>query len=199
MKLGTGPPATVSANLKPPAGGAQDAPPRWSERLSALRWSWTEQQWFTGVVAIIGGYAWWEANSFSSRGQWFPLGIAAAITILAAIQFIREGLGAKTGQIMDIGVRSAGAEGARQALFIVLGIIFAMVILMGIITLQWASILVALVGPPVLMRNKTGYIGGAIGGLLIFMVIWQFFGGVFGSSGFVAVIWPDNYILEWFR
>jgi hypothetical protein len=98
---------------------------------------------------------------------------------------------------MDIGVRSAGMEGARSAGFIVLGVIAAMLFLMGIIGLEWASILVALFGPPLIMRNRTGVIGGIAGGVLIFLMNWLFFGGIFGSSGFVAVIWPEKFILEW--
>jgi hypothetical protein len=31
------------------------------------------------------------------------------------------------------------------------------------------------------------------------MLNWFFFGGIFGSMGIVAVIWPEKFILEWFN
>jgi hypothetical protein len=155
---------------------------------------------FTFGVILVTGIAWYLANNFSSRGQWFPLGLASIACILGIVQFLREGFGAKTGSIMDIGIRSAGQDGARSAGLIVAGFITGMVVLSGLIGLQYAAIFVALLGPPAIMGlNRTGIIGGLVGGGLIFLINWLFFGGIFGSTGLVSVIWPDTFILDWFR
>ncbi len=171
----------------------------WFERLANLRWHFIETQWFTAGVMLISAYAWYEATSFSSRGSWFPLGISIGMFFISSLQFIREGLGAKTGEIMDIGVRSKGMEGARSAGLIIMAVLALMIIGAGTIGLQYAAILVALFGPMVIMQDRTGLIGGLVGGSLITLLNWQFFGGILGSNGLVAVIWPEKFILELFR
>jgi hypothetical protein len=198
MKIGNlgAPPVDAAA---PPAGAAPDAPGSWMNKLTNLRWRFIETQWFSFTIMVIGAYAWYESTSFSSRGSWFPLGIAVPILVLSTAQFIREGLGTKTGDIMDIGIRSAGMEGARSAGLMIIGVIAMMIIGAGIFGLQYSAILVALLGPMLIMQNRIGVYGGLIGGSLITMLNWFFFGGIFGSMGIVAVIWPEKFILEWFN
>ena len=93
------------------------------------------------------------------------MGLSIIGLTLATVTFIREGLGTKTGDIMDIGIRSAGMEGARTAGLLFIVLLVGMLLLTGFFGLQWAAIAIALAGPPVMMQNKTGYIGGGIAGL----------------------------------
>jgi len=197
MKIGN--PASSEEAAALSNGAAQDSSLPWTAKLANLRWTFRETQWFSFVVMVIGAYAWYESYSFSSRGSWFPLGIAVPIFFLSSAQFIREGLGAKTGEIMDIGIRSAGMEGARSAGLMIVGVITLMIIGAGTIGLQYAAILVALLGPPAIMWNRLGIFGGLIGGSIIMALNGLFFGGIFGSNGVVAVIWPDKFILDFFR
>jgi putative tricarboxylic transport membrane protein len=197
MKIGSGTPPVET--VAPPAGAAPDAPAGWTSKLTSLTWQFRETQWFSFIVMVIGAYAWYEATSFSSRGQWFPVGIAVPILVLSTAQFLREGFGAKTGDIMDIGIRSAGMEGARSAGLLIIGVITLMIVGAGLFGLQYSAILVALLGPPLIMQNRVGVYGGLVGGTLITLLNWFFFGGIFGSDGVVAVIWPDKFILEWFN
>ena len=138
-------------------------------------------------------YAIYEATSFSFYGRWFPMGLAMLGLTLTMIQFTTEGFGQKTGEIMDIGIRSRGMEGARMAGLLFLGLLALMMILTGTIGLKWGAVAVALVGPWVMMRNKTGIIGGMIGGTLILLLNVIFF------DYLLAVFWPKPFILEWFR
>ena len=177
----------------PPAGGAPDAPSGLAQRMRGLRWRWSETQLFTVVLMGMMAYAIYEATSFSFYGRWFPMGLAMLGLTLTMIQFTTEGFGQKTGEIMDIGIRSRGMEGARMAGLLFLGLLALMMILTGTIGLKWGAVAVALVGPWVMMRNKTGIIGGMIGGTLILLLNVIFF------DYLLAVFWPKPFILEWFR
>jgi hypothetical protein len=114
------------------------------------------------------------------------------IIALAGYQFVREGLGHKTGQIMDIGMRSSGAEGTRETAYVLTGLLAVFVVLLGIIGLEWASVVLALLGPMVIMRNRTGYIGGVVVALAIAFVNLVVF------DRFFNVLWPERFILDWF-
>ena len=140
------------------------------------------------------GYVIWEALSFSFFGRWFPMSLGIVGLVLVIAQFIREGLGAETGDIMDIGIRSRGMEGARSAGLIFLGLLLGMLVIAGLIDegLKWGAVLIALLGPPLIMQNRTGVIGGIIAGtLLLNLNVWFF-------DYLLAVIWPNAFILRWF-
>jgi len=149
-------------------------------------------------MIVMMGYAIWESSSYSFFGRWFPMGLSLIAFTLATVTFLREGFGSKTGEIMDIGIRSAGMEGARAAGAMFLALLALMLLVTGLVGLQWAAIVIALAGPPVMMQNRTGYIGGAVAGVVIALLIYFFFGGIFGSDGFLAVLWPDPFLLDMF-
>lgn len=178
----------------PPAGESQDAPVRRSSRFSNLRWRWREEQIFSLAAVLVMGYVIWEALSFSFFGRWFPMSLGVVGLVLVIAQFIREGLGAETGDIMDIGIRSRGMEGARSAGLIFLGLLLGMLVIAGLMDegLKWGAVLIALLGPPLIMQNRTGVIGGIIAGtLLLNLNVWFF-------DYLLAVIWPNAFILRWF-
>ena len=119
----------------PPAGAAPDAPAR-------RRWRWREEHLFTlGAIVLLSyaiaeavGYSFfgiWEAPGFSFFGRWFPISLSVIGLGLCLVQFIREGRGSETGDIMDIGIRSRGMEGARSAGLIFLVMLLAMLLMTG--------------------------------------------------------------------
>ena len=191
----------AGGDAPPPSGGAQDAmkPSKLTGWFRGKRWHFTEAQLFSGGMVILMIYAIYLATGYSFFGRWFPIGSATLGLVLALITFVREGYGGKTGEIMDIGIRSAGMQGAREAGIIFVSMLGLMLVLAGIIGLQWSAIVIAGIGPMIMMRNKIGYIGGLISGLLIMALNFFFFGGIFGSDGLLAVLWPGPFILDWFK
>jgi putative tricarboxylic transport membrane protein len=188
----------AAPGLIPPSGSSPDAPSGLAARFTGLRWRWSEKQVFTLAMVALMVYGIWEATSYSFFGRWFPMGLTVIAFVLVTYTFITEGFGRKTGDIMDIGIRSAGMEGARVAGAMFVGLLLLMLVVMGFVGLAWAAIVIALLGPMVMMQNKTGYIGGVISGVAITLLIYFFFGGVFGSDGFLAVLWPDPFLMEYF-
>ena len=157
---------TLPPGAQPPSGAAPDAPRGLGARMRGLSWRWTEGQVFTLFLIVLLGYAIWEARDYSFFGRWFPMGLASIGLVLTVLQFIREGIGVKTGDIMDIGVRSRGMEGARTAAVVFLGLLGIMLLIAGLFPkgLAWGAVVISLIGPAAMMRNRAGVIGGAIGG-----------------------------------
>jgi putative tricarboxylic transport membrane protein len=183
----------------PPAGAAPDAPGGLAARMQGLTWHFTEGQLFTGLMMAMMAYGIYESSSFSFFGRWFPMGLTITAFVLATVTFVKEGFGVRTGEIMDIGIRSAGMEGARAAGVMFIVLLTGMMLITGLVGLQWAAIAIALAGPMVMMQNKTGYIGGAVSGFVIALLIYFFFGGIFGGDGFLAVLWPDPFLIMMFE
>jgi TctA family transporter len=186
--------AELPGRRTPPAGGAHDAEPSGvMSRARGLSWGWRESQLFTGALVVVMAYVVYESSTFSFFGRWFPMSLASAGFVLVTYQFIREGLGAKTGQIMDIGMRSQGMEGARSAGIIFIGLLLLLLFMTGTVGMKWGAVAVALLGPPIMMRNRTGVIGGLIAAVLILLLNYFFFDYV------LAVFWPEPFILNRFR
>ena len=199
----------------PPAGGSGDEPPQekrsLTARMSGLRWRWIEDQWFSIVIIAALGYALWEASrfsllgflpgfptgegGFSPSGRWFPVTLAWIALPLVVIQFFREGVGSKTGEIMDIGIRSRGMAGARSAGMIFIVMLAGMLLIAGFFQegLKWGSVFIATLGPMVMMQNRTGVIGGVISGAIILVLVMVFF------DFLVAIIWPPPFLLDWLQ
>lgn len=177
-------------------------------RLQALRWKFHRDQWFSGAMVILMAYALYESSSFSFFGRWFPMGLSSIGLVLASLQFLREGVGAKTGAIMDIGIRSEGLEGARSAGVVFLVLLTTMLLIAGLFQdgLKWGAVFIAIVGPLSIMwnrpanwtlisifnSNRTGVIGGGIAGALVLTLNMLFF------DYLLAVFWPKAFILDWF-
>ena len=191
-----------------PSGGSGDEP-RGRRRFANLRWRWSPQQAFTGFLIVAMAYAIYEASrfsligflpgfplgegGFSQFGRWFPLALAWIGLPLLIVQFFREGFGSQTGQIMDIGIRSQGMEGARSAGMIFLGLLAGMLLITGLVDegMKWGAVFIATLGPMLMMQNKLGVIGGVISGVLIFLLILMFFDFQLG------LIWPNPFIRDW--
>ncbi len=163
-----------------------------AKEKGALTWRFSGTQAFTAGVIALAVLAVISNWDLPSRARLFPTMTLVPIIALAGYQFVREGLGHKTGQIMDIGMRSSGAEGTRETAYVLTGLLAVFVVLLGIIGLEWASVVLALLGPMVIMRNRTGYIGGVVVALAIAFVNLVVF------DRFFNVLWPERFILDWF-
>lgn len=200
---------TLPGGRPTPAGGSSGRLAGVGGRMRHLRWRWSEPQWFSTVLIVAFAYAIWEASryslldflpgfplgegGFSDFGQWFPVTLAWIGLPLVIIQFFREGLGSKTGEIMDIGIRSRGMEGARSAGLIFLAMLGLMLLIAGLFNegLKWGAVFLATFGPMLMMQNRTGVIGGVISGVLILVLTLVFF------DFQVGLLWPQPFILGW--
>ncbi len=202
---------TGLGGARTPAGGSGEGAPSLAARARRLRWHWSEQQMFTGLLAIALAYGIWESSrysllgflpgfplgegGFSEFGRWFPTTLAWIGLPLVIIQFVREGVGFRTGEIMDIGIRSRGMEGARSAGLIFVVMLLSMLLITGLVTegLKWGAVFIATLGPMLMMQNRIGVIGGVISGALILVLTLVFF------DFQVALIWPQPFLWDWIQ
>jgi TctA family transporter len=156
-------------------------------------WVWNEGAIFALIIALTLTWAFYETFSFTRfNAAIIPRFASGVGMVLSYIQFVREGTGVKTGAIMDIGIRSSGVEGARQTSLVVAGLFLVLIILMGTIGLEWASVVIAFLGPAVIIRGKMGYVGGASVASSVLLLNLLFF------DYLMAVIWPQKFILDFF-
>ena len=86
-----------------------------------------------------------------------------AVVVLGSVQLVFDLRAGKTGPIMDIGMRSAGMEGARKAALLMASIAAVFVALVHVIDLRYAAMLFPL-GPTVLfLKGRMRWIGAAVG------------------------------------
>ena len=57
--------------------------------------------------------------------------------------------------------------------------------------MKWGAVVIATLGPMLMMQNRTGVIGGIVAGVTILILNLLFFDFA------LAVIWPTPFILDW--
>jgi hypothetical protein len=171
------------------AGESPDAPGRFSVvRLRNLKLSVTPASLFS--LLIVGGACAFFVGGldFPTRGQVFPLTLSALVIGLAGIQFVMDSLKMKTGDIMDIGMRSAGMDGARKTGYLVAGILGIFVALVFLIGLKYATMLFPLPVTYFLLEGRARKLGMPIA--FVFVLLFN----LVLMDRIMAVIWPEAII-----
>jgi TctA family transporter len=167
-----------------PAAGSRFSP----ARLRQLRFSVTPASLFTMLV-IAGSVAFFiGALDYPARGRLFPMTLSGLVVALAVVQLVFDSLKMKTGDIMDIGMRSAGMEGARRTGFLVGGILAVFVALIYLIGLKWATMLFPLAITYFLLEGKARKLGMPIA--FVFVIAFN----LILMDRIMAVIWPEPVI-----
>ncbi|MXW29558.1 MAG: tripartite tricarboxylate transporter permease [Chloroflexi bacterium] len=94
--------------------------------------------------------------------------------------------------IMDLGLVSGGAEGAREAAYRMLGL-FALFLLIGTtVGLRWGALAFALAGPIVLLRGYGRFLMALVAAAVVGIFIKVFLDNI------LFVIYPEPFIRNWF-
>lgn len=141
--------------------------------------------------AAAGVYAAMEVSTYDgSRAALLPMFAAIALTVFAGTQLLLQ-LRYPTrrqGQIMDLGMRSTGAEGAKNA-GIIVALIFALYIAaIWVIGLKFAGLLFAALIPITLMKGPKRYL---VSGVSVALVAAFTFGV---ADGLFHIFWPGALI-----
>ena len=171
------------------AGESQDAPSRFSlAKLSNLKFSITPASLFSLLIIGGAGAFFIGGLDFPTRGKVFPLTLSGLVIGLTTIQFVMDSLKMKTGDIMDIGMRSSGMEGARRTGLLVFGILSVFVFLIYMIGLKYATMLFPLAATYFLLEGKARKLGMPIA--VVFVLAFNFI----LMDWVMAVIWPEPLI-----
>ena len=179
----------VAADGPAPSGSSPNVPSRFSPAgLRQLRFAVTPASLFSMLV-IAGGFAFFiGALDYPTRGRLFPMALSGLVVGLTVVQLVFDSLRMKTGDIMDIGMRSAGMEGARQTGFLVGGILAVFVALIYLIGLKYATMLFPLAITYFLLEGRARKLGMPIA--FAFVIAFN----LILMDRIMAVIWPEPLI-----
>jgi len=169
-----------------------------SPRPKSSRWAPGPVTWRAENVAPLlmiagAGAALWVALGYPLKAGMIPIGMSIGIIVLSAMELFKQMfLGqARSGQIMDLGMRSSGMEGATRAGVLLAELFALFIVLMMTIRLDNAAVVFAVLVPLVFLSGRQRWITGAITGGVI--TLWTY--GFMGE--FMAVIWPDPILTYW--
>ncbi len=162
------------------------------DRRLVRRWRWTWQNLFPLFFILVAGYFVWEAVDFRPKASIFPLSLGTAVIALAFMQLVKNGWdGAGGGDVLDLGMLSAGVEGRARSAAILLGLIGLFLFLAISIGLQYAAITFAALAPAALMVGRRPWAWGFLtGGIIAVLVVVLF-------NNMLHVIWPEPILWKW--
>jgi TctA family transporter len=157
------------------------------------RWRWSWQNLFPLFFILVAGFFVWEATSFRPKAASFPLFLGAFVIALAMLQIVKNGWEDSLGEVMDLGMLSAGVEGRRRSAAILLALIGLFLFLAMAIGLPYAAITLAAVSPAALMIGKRPWAWGFLtGGIIAAAVVFVF-------NNLMHIIWPEPVLWAWVR
>ncbi len=146
-------------------------------------------------LLLIGGMivSAWVSLEYPVKARALPLTLSVGIIALAVIELLRQWFAVQTnsGQIMDLGMRSTGMEGATRAALLLgeLGIFF--LFLATTIRLDNAAIAFAVLLPLLLLEGRRRWYTAMITGSILAAWTYGF------MDYFMAVIWPEPVLSLW--
>jgi TctA family transporter len=149
------------------------------------------------VVAIgfltIGVYALSEALTYpGARASTLPIVAASGLTLFSLLQLFMQLRypERKQGEIMDIGMRTVGTEGAQVAMLKVLVTLAIYVSAIVLVGLKYAGLIFALVLPILLMQGRRRFITALVAAALVGL----FTIGI--ADGLFHVFWPSSLLVS---
>ncbi|MEE8562727.1 MAG: tripartite tricarboxylate transporter permease [Alphaproteobacteria bacterium] len=171
------------------AGSAPE--PAAKDMAADRRWRWTWQNLFPIFFVLVAGYFVWEGLGFRPKAASFPLLLGTAVIILAVAQIVKNGWEDGNGDVMDLGMLSAGVEGRGRSAAILFGLICSFLVLATIIGLDYAAITLAALSPAALMVGKRPWAWGFLtGGIIAGAVVFVF-------DNLMHIIWPEPILWTW--
>ncbi|MDA1035810.1 MAG: tripartite tricarboxylate transporter permease, partial [Chloroflexi bacterium] len=148
------------------------------------------------ILLMVGGASAFiiTALGFNPGAQLFPFATGTGIIVLSLSQLYTHLVSGRTlgkDEIMDIGMKSAGMEGAREAAYKLTGMLLLFVFLTGVIGLKWSTLSFAFLSPFLFMEGKWKIYGPmiSIAAVLAFEIGMM--------DNFIYVVWPKASLFEW--
>ncbi|MDX1484426.1 MAG: tripartite tricarboxylate transporter permease [Alphaproteobacteria bacterium] len=180
---------STTVSVEQNGGASADVPA--PEPAPDRRWRWTWRNLFPLFFILIAGLFVWEATQFRPKAAAFPLLLGSAVIILALAQIVKNGWEDSVGDVMDLGMLSAGVEGRGRSAAILFGLICMFLLLAMAIGLPAAAITLAAVSPAALMVGARPWAWGLLtGGIIAAAVVFVF-------DNLMHIIWPEPLLWDW--
>ncbi|NIO09718.1 MAG: hypothetical protein GTO40_17635, partial [Deltaproteobacteria bacterium] len=162
-----------------------------SRRTIKFSWRWNWENLFPLVIAGVAGLFLWWSMDLSAKARFVPVLVTFSIIVLCLVQAGIQSMGFESGEIMDIGMRSAQVEGARKTALILAGLIAFLLLSSVLIGLKYSAILFAALSAGILVSAKRRWVPALIAGGIIAAVTVLLF------DGLMAVLWPEPWLGTW--
>jgi len=147
-------------------------------------------------LLLIGGMILTALASleYPIKARALPLTLSAGVIALAVVELLRQWFTVNTdsGQIMDLGMRSHGMEGATRAGLLLGELAVFFLFLATTIRLDNAAIAFAGLLPLLLLQGQQRWLTAAITGSILTAWTYGF------MDYFMAVLWPEPVLSRWF-
>lgn len=177
-----------AANSASPAAGPR---PSFAQIVAGrLRAPWRWEHWFSLAALVLAAAGWYGSLGYDPSARFFPILTTSVVIVLLVFQLLfgREKL---TGQIMDIGLRSAGEPEAMRNAAIMLASLGLFLLVTLTFGLQYAAVLFAGGFPLVVMKGRARIVTSLVGMALVSLM-------AFGLLDYyMGVYWPEPYIGDW--
>jgi TctA family transporter len=179
--------AEVETGIAPPhhdTPGQLQAQPTWK------RGHW--EYLFHGMLILVT-VAWlWDARTYPEDGWWPPVVLSTGVLVITLWEMAKVALGrAQQSTIMDLGMTSAGLEGASQAALRLAALLVLFVLIGTTLHLAYAALTLAFAIPIVMLRGfgKWPIAGITAGIVFLFTTIVL--------DNILFIIWPEPFITGW--
>ena len=155
--------------------------------------SWRVENVIPLLLIVGGAVGLWVTLGYPFKARIMPLAFTVGFIALSAVELFRQWffMKAPPGQIMDLGMRSTGMEGATRAGIMLAELSALFIFLTMTVRLDNAAIAYAVLVPVLFLSGSRRWLTAAITGGII--VAWTY--GFMGY--FMAVIWPEPALTNW--
>ena len=175
------------ARLKTGSGKDDTAP------QSRQGWRWTWNNLFPAFFILVAGWFIGQASGLEPKAASFPIGLGVLVIGLALAQIVLNGWQRSAGDVLDLGMLSAGVEGRAQAALRLGGLLLLFIVIAVLIGLQYAAIALAGLSPAALMTGRRPWAWGMLTGSIMAAAVFGFFDYV------MSMIWPEPVLGQWLQ
>jgi putative tricarboxylic transport membrane protein len=174
----------ISPEPAPAAEDAAPALPPWK------RWHW---EYLFHAPIIILTIAWlWDARTYPGNGWVFPVVLTTGVLAITLFEVAKTALErSQQTTIMDLGMTSAGLDGAGRAAVRLFVLLFVFVLIGITLHLAYAALLLATAIPLVMLRGFGKWPIAAIAGGVVFLFI------TIVMDNILFILWPDPFLTGW--
>ncbi len=155
--------------------------------------SWRVENLIPILLIVTGIVGVWVILGYPFKARIMPLAFTVGFIALSAVELFRQWflMKAPQGQIMDLGMRSSGMEGATRAGLMLAELSALFLFLTMTVRLDNAAIAFAVLVPVLFLSGPKRWLTAVITGGII--VLWTY--GF--MSYFMAVLWPEPALTHW--
>lgn len=153
-------------------------------------WHW-EYLFHASLIAVT--IAWIrDASGYPGTGGVFPIVLSSGVLGITLFEMVKVALGrSRQATIMDLGMSSAGVEGASKAALQMI-VLLTIFILVGItLHLAYAALVLALAIPLVMLRGRRKWPISLLTATVVFLFI------IIVLDNILFLIWPNPFVTGW--